>query len=321
MTDTKRGRLATAALETNERAVVYHLRGADANVDILIANGGSGPAKLKVAVTDGVDRLECLYIALQRVIEGQFPFDVEYQKGGEGETVTGLLLTWREGGVISGTACLSDDDAISIDGMKEAAGTEATEEVQRIAITAEDLTIGEVWTLTCGSDSITAAALEAATVADLVTKIQSASGYSALPFTVAANGTAGLELTWKAIEVVEFQAALNEAGGAEFSATVYTEGGIPGQEIQSITISNDDISFGAEFTLEFDNVTATTGPVSLEDLPIDEGDYVVPGTEVGMGHVYRINDLSMSSGEAVIAKSSRRGVAVRVSGTEQSVIA
>jgi hypothetical protein len=325
MADTKRGRLATKALVKDERAMVYELDSNDAEVDVFIANKCSGPAQVSVSIMDGVDYLGCLYGGLQKVVEeDSFPFTIEYQKGGTGETVTGLLLTWKEGGVISTTAVISDDDSLLVESTQETAGTETVEEVQHIDIATEDMAAGDVYTLTFGEDSITGEALvsESTAVSDLVLALQGATGYGDMPFTVAANSTTGLALTWKAVEVVDGVAVLTEADETEYTGVVETEGGVPGIEIQSIILADSDVVLGNEVTLTHnDNEAVTTGPVSLDDMSIDASDYLFYFREVAQGDFLRIKDISMGDGEVIIAKSTRTGVAIRVSGTEQELIA
>lgn len=89
-------------------------------------------------------------------------------------------------------------------------------------IEVQDITVtplaGSVYELTVDSVVLTAAPLDFATLADLITKLQADVDYAAAPFTIAASD-AGITITWKAIGVISITASLTEDGGAPINAT------------------------------------------------------------------------------------------------------
>jgi hypothetical protein len=88
------------------------------------------------------------------------------------------------------------------------------------------LTAGVSYTLTVGAVVLTSGALGASPViGDLVTALQGDADYAAAPFTIAANGSAGILVTWKAFGSQSDTAALTDDVPTAYTTTTVTEGG------------------------------------------------------------------------------------------------
>lgn len=171
---------------------------------------------------------------------------------------TGITVTWKEIGAIATLGSLVETEA-AISATETLAGDAATAEVQNIAVTP---VVGSVYTLTVGAVALTSAALAAATLADLVTKLQADADYAAAPFTIAEDVGVGITITWKATGVVAGLATIS-AVEATINATETLAGDGATAEIQDIATTAVS---GYTYTLVSDGVTLTSAALSASTL-------------------------------------------------------
>jgi hypothetical protein len=141
------------------------------------------------------------------------PFTIAANSGS-----TGLTITWKIIGAIAITASMTTTDA-AITAIETVAGTIGLAEIEDIAVTPE---LSAIYVLVADGVTLTSAALTAATLSDLVTKLQADADYAAGPYTIAASAT-GLTLTWKIVGVIGGLGTLTKTATA-VAATVVTEG-------------------------------------------------------------------------------------------------
>lgn len=99
-------------------------------------------------------------------------------------------------------------------------GTFETQTIAAIPTEAID------YTLTVGAVVLTSGALGAApTIATLVSALQADGDYAAAPFTVTANGSTGIKITWKAIGAIATVAALTDSASTVYTTVTTIEGG------------------------------------------------------------------------------------------------
>ncbi len=325
MSNTKTGRLATKAIVSKDSKVnteVYSVTPLmDATVDIFIANKCSGPAKVDVAAVVGVHHINELAWNLQENEDyADLPFTIDF-------TIDGLTLIWKESGEISTPPALLsngvqvESGGFLAEGTVEQVGADAVAEIQELAAAeATAVGIGQIWVLRFDETLLTAAALEAATIADLVSKLQAAVGYADLPFAIAADTTAGIALTWKEPGPVLFASTLTEGAELAIVATSAVVGADALATIQNIAISDSDLGSGYVFTLTHDNAAIEAAPIDSDAWDITDADYIYSQVEICQGGMLRISDFKMSDGETLVVRSDREGVVVRVSGVETFII-
>lgn len=127
-------------------------------------------------------------------------------------------------------------------------------EVQSVACTST--TTGDVYVLAFSGSSITATVGATQTLAALVTLLQAATGYSALPFTVSA-GSSALTLTWKTVGVVSTKATLTLGSGSAVAATTTT----PGVAIDQTATSSEDL--GAIIAIDRTYASGTQAQITV----------------------------------------------------------